>query len=322
MNEGVPYSSPKRGADLITKFAHVLHQAIEHRSDVIHLHMPPPWALPVLYALRRPVVCHLHVRALGLGQLSQFSYSALFKLRPELIAVSEWVARDWIAAHKLNRDHLRVVYSGVPAHFDLPRGSPIGRSPRFGLAARIVPNKGFDALIGLGRAIVALDPGCTISVAGEGPDRVRLQAAVAQAGLAEKIQFCGFVSDMSGFWSSLDCAFSLSSEESFGLSMLEPVVHGIPSLAFRNGTGSDEVASKCGGIVLVKQGNISEFAATALSIARDYQLRARIVERGQRHIAAHFDVGKMERQVKEQYARLISGTPVHLASEGVSKDLG
>lgn len=115
--------------------------------------------------------------------------------------------------------------------------------------ARLEPRKGVDMLIRALPKLAATHPGLTLLVAGDGPDRARLVALAAEAGVAGRVRFLGRVEDgmKAALFRSADL-FAMptrregASVEGFGIVYLEAAWHGLPALAGRDGGAADAVA--------------------------------------------------------------------------------
>jgi glycosyltransferase involved in cell wall biosynthesis len=100
-----------------------------------------------------------------------------------------------------------------------------------GMAGRLVPQKRLDlplkALNGYsGRMKIRL------LIAGEGPQKTKLERIVRTPNPLIEIRFLGHVSDMVSFYDALDLFVLPSREESFGLVVLEAFDRGVPVAVF------------------------------------------------------------------------------------------
>jgi glycosyltransferase involved in cell wall biosynthesis len=107
---------------------------------------------------------------------------------------------------------------------------------------RLAPAKGFDVLIEASAKLRADDVPHRIRIAGEGPDRADLQAAIDRHGLQNVIELVGFVDDPQPVIASAD-VFVLPSrhEGNGGLVLLEALAHGRPVIAADCETGPREM---------------------------------------------------------------------------------
>jgi len=133
------------------------------------------------------------------------------------------------------------VYNGIDASQYL--ATPEVKSPRaaadvpvVGFAGRLIAGKGADYLIEA-IARVRRDDGVLLRIAGDGPERPRLEALVRELGLGEAVSFLGWCDDVRGFWAECDVAAVPSAEfvESCPMTLLEAMACGKPVVATRNG---------------------------------------------------------------------------------------
>lgn len=83
---------------------------------------------------------------------------------------------------------------------------------------RLHRNKGFDVAI---RALALLPPGAHLSIAGEGPERGALEALAREAGVAERVTFLGWRSDIGALLAACDLFVCSSRHEPLGNIVLE-----------------------------------------------------------------------------------------------------
>lgn len=102
---------------------------------------------------------------------------------------------------------------------------------QLGVAARLYPVKGVALVLHALEQLHRRGVAAQLRVAGEGPERVRLEALAESLGVARSVRFLGAVSDMVGFYSSIDCLVHPPITEAFGLVALEAAAHGCPVVA-------------------------------------------------------------------------------------------
>ncbi|MDT0310006.1 glycosyltransferase [Streptomyces sp. DSM 44917] len=163
-------------------------------------------------------------------------YLATERLGAATVAVSATVAgrlRDW--GVPAGRIHL--VPNGIEAgRFGFDPVARAAERARLGLpggavavggVGRLVPGKRFDALV---RAVARLPREVWLVLAGEGPEREALRALAARLGAGERVVLAGARPDVRPLLSALDVFVSPSTEETFGLSVLEALAAGLPVL--------------------------------------------------------------------------------------------
>ncbi|MDT0342109.1 glycosyltransferase [Streptomyces litchfieldiae] len=163
-------------------------------------------------------------------------YLATERLGAATVAVSATVAGRLLAWGVPER-RIHLVPNGIepdrfrfdPAARDAARaalGVPRGAVVVGGMG-RLVPGKRFDALV---RAAARLPDDVWVVLAGEGPERAALRVLSARLGLAGRVVLAGGCPDVPGLLSALDVFVSPSTEETFGLAVLEALAAGLPVL--------------------------------------------------------------------------------------------
>jgi len=150
------------------------------------------------------------------------------------VAVVSPSTREAVRATLGLRGPIFVVPNGAPppTRLDSRRRSP---SPLIGCVGRLAAHKRMDLLV---RAAVKLRegvPGLAIDIAGDGPDRLRLEKLSEDLGVDDVVRFLGHVTP-EGKERLLESAWltvNPSMGEGWGLGVLEANAHGVPAVAFR-----------------------------------------------------------------------------------------
>jgi glycosyltransferase involved in cell wall biosynthesis len=140
------------------------------------------------------------------------------------------------------------------------------------------PEKGFDLLIEAFARIAASHPQWSLTILGDGPERLRLDALVASARLQDRVSMPGRTSEP---WRHLAAAhaFALSSRrEGFPNALLEAMASGLPVVAFDCPSGPAEIIEHGRNGLLVEAGDVSRLAAALDRIMSSPEERARIGE--------------------------------------------
>jgi glycosyltransferase involved in cell wall biosynthesis len=127
------------------------------------------------------------------------------------------------------------------AAFDLPAG------PLLLTAARLVPWKGIDHTL---EALKAL-PDVKLAIAGDGPDRSRLESLCAAAGLAKRVFFLGQVPHdrMPLLYRAVDYTLLYSGYEGLPHTLLESLQAGTPVIASNKGGNPEVVQDGTNGLL-------------------------------------------------------------------------
>jgi glycosyltransferase involved in cell wall biosynthesis len=141
----------------------------------------------------------------------------------------------------VDRDRIDVVYSGRDPLVDL---DPVAQSPAPSLVVlgRLVPHKRVELAITAVAALRDQHPGLMLSVVGHGYWLPQLEEYAASVGAKSNVRFLGFVDEdvknrvLASSWLNL----LPSVKEGWGLAIIEAAAHGVPSVAFREASGTTE----------------------------------------------------------------------------------
>jgi phosphatidylinositol alpha-1,6-mannosyltransferase len=128
--------------------------------------------------------------------------------------------------------------------------------------------KGVDQLIAALPSIRRELPGARLRIAGTGDDLPRLKALAQEHGLADAIEFLGFVqeSQLPDEFNACDLFALPSGKEGFGLVFTEAMAHGKPCLGARAGGVPEVITNECG--LLVDYGDGPGLSAGCIAALR------------------------------------------------------
>jgi glycosyltransferase involved in cell wall biosynthesis len=162
-----------------------------------------------------------------------------------VIAVSHTVGQTLLDSG-VDQQRIRVIYSGTDLH-ETRAVAPLQPPVRTQLgipasafvlvnAAQMIEAKGQLVI----PAAAARLPDVHWLIAGEGPLREPLQAAIAQHGVADRVHLLGWLPDSRALLKEADAYVSTSIEEGLGNSITESLAMGVPVLS-ANSSGGAEV---------------------------------------------------------------------------------
>jgi glycosyltransferase involved in cell wall biosynthesis len=219
-----------------------LHAIARDRAvDILHFHsaLPHGEVIAGLRALRGRGLPALIVSAHTGNRASYPKRRARLGLRAadRVVLPSEWSAQRARAAGA-DPARTRVVYAGIRVP---PESSPTLREPVVLALGKLSKNKGMDVAIDAFAACAAAHPDWCLEIAGDGPERVALEAQAARSGCAERIRFLGWVGDEPKAAALERASIGLvpSRVESFGGVLLELQAAGLPCVASDTGGMSE-----------------------------------------------------------------------------------
>jgi len=137
-------------------------------------------------------------------------------------------------------------------------------------------------------------------LAGEGPERSKLQDLIQQYGLNETFVLQGHLDDMLSFYRSLDLYLNTSIHEGIPMSILEAMAHSLPVVAPNVG-GISEVVENGEDGYLVSTRDPKALAEKCFLLYENRQLRRRMARAAREKIARSFSVENMATQYHELY---------------------
>lgn len=145
--------------------------------------------------------------------------------------------------------------------------------------------------ISLVRAFAAMRiPGWRLLMVGGGPLEQALRAEAARLGIADRVEWRGFVppDEVPELLRGMGILAAPSRSESFGVVNLEAAASGIPVVATRVGGTAETVVDGDTGL-LVEAGDVAAIAAALDTLAADSGLRARMGAAGRRLVEERYD---------------------------------
>jgi L-malate glycosyltransferase len=143
-----------------------------------------------------------------------------------------------------------------------------GQRIRICNVAYLDPNKRQDRLVHAFNSVVCVFPNTELHIAGDGPERARLEELVSELGLESQVVFHGLLQRPEVFKLMCSChVFALSSDfETFGVVLVEAMYCGLPVIATRCGGPESIITEEWLG--LLTRTDDESFAQGLLSIMK------------------------------------------------------
>ncbi len=291
----------RRGADL-------MHIYFGHTG--VHL-------LPFIECWNKPCVVSFH--GADVSRKDDIpNYGA--KLRRMFQAVPLIFARSQSLADRLIHfgcppERLRINRTGVPLK-DFPfvrRDPPANGCWRILQASRLIPKKGVATALRAFAIVQREYPNSQFVIAGKGPIQPELERLVAELGLADRVRFCGFLSqpELVELYSSAHLFLHPSEtppdqdQEGVPNSILEAMATGLPVLATIHGGIPEAVENGRTGF-LVREGDHAGLAAAMKKVMTAPGLFREIGALASRSVAVHFEQREQVRQLESYYEEAIA----------------
>ncbi len=212
--------------------------------------------------------------------------------------------RVGIPAHKV-----RVLMNGVDTGRFYP--GPVDRAalvPRLpveavvvGTVGRLDPVKDHAHLV---EAVAHLDASVHLVIVGEGPERSRIEGAVASAGIGDRVHLLGERADIPELLRAFDLFCLPSLAEGISNTLLEAMATGLPLVATRVGGNPELVADGASGL-LVPPADPRALAAALGRLVADAALRRDMGEAARTRAVDHFSLDAMVARYTACYTSLV-----------------
>jgi glycosyltransferase involved in cell wall biosynthesis len=228
------------------------------------------------------------------------------RLMRRAVAISPAVARRLLDAG-VPAPRVSVIWSaidpgalepGAPRQLVREHLGAVADTPCLFVAANLVRRKGVDVLL---TALAELAPRreCALWIAGDGVERVALEALAERLGVAGRVQFLGTRMDMPDLLEACDVFVMPSRQEGLGVAALEAMARARPVVASAVGGLAELVQHQTTGL-LVPAGDAAALAAAIEQLLADRERASRMGEAG----AAHVTKGFLAEQMVEAYEAL------------------
>jgi glycosyltransferase involved in cell wall biosynthesis len=151
--------------------------------------------------------------------------------------------------HVTHADHVEVIELGfecadlaaLPRHtgsFRAEHGIP-DRAPLVGIVGRLVPIKNHDLFFHAARLVAERLPTAHFAIVGDGGRRTELEVLARSLGLADRVRFTGWITDIAPVYSALDALALTSRNEGLPVSLIEALAAGVPVVSTAVGGVAD-----------------------------------------------------------------------------------
>jgi glycosyltransferase involved in cell wall biosynthesis len=283
------------------------------RPDVLHAHLFHANLAARLFGRlgARHVVSTLHIVERRQLPARRFLERLTASRDDMTVCVSPAVSRHARAALGAHADRVRVISNGI----DLSRFAdpPDRASARAALAlpadaevvgsvGRLDRQKGLDLLVEAFAQLARERPKALLVLAGVGPEEESLRRQAATLNVAERVRFLGFQEGVPRVLAALDVFCMPSRWEGFGLSLVEALAAGVPTVA-SDVDSLPDVQGSAG--VLVPPGHPPSLAQALEDLLNDPEARAALSEKGPPQ-AAKYDVQLMVDAYAALYEELLA----------------
>jgi len=231
-----------------------------------------------------------------------------------IFAISHFVANS-VMESGIAAEKIALIYEGVevpPAISGEQRAEARTRwqfSPDefvFASIGYLLPEKGHEHLVRAFAEVSRSIPQARLILAGDGPERRRLEALSAGVGLREKILFAGIVERIMDVYAAADAFVFPSLAEPLGTSMLAAMANGLAVIWIASAGVPEYVEPGVSGL-LAREASAASLAPEMTRIAQNAELRTRLGAHAREHIRAHFSADVMVENTIRGYEKVLTG---------------
>jgi glycosyltransferase involved in cell wall biosynthesis len=261
-------------------------------------------SLPVLLAItgccrgHRLLAIHFHHTGVKPGWFWRLYYGLARRMLNAVTFPSDVVRREAVAlcpdlagkAHTLRNPMAPVEpisaseRRAARQRFALPADGPI-----VGNAGWLIARKRFDVFLRTAAALRQQRPDARFLIAGDGPERPRLESLAASLGIADAVIWAGWVERMRDVYAALDLLLFNTDWDALPTTPIEATVHGVPVVCSVLRGGLAELLRPGVDAVLLEQHDVQALAAAALRLLDDPPASAAMAGRARAHVLALSD---------------------------------
>lgn len=231
----------------------------------------------------------------------------------KIIAVSEETKDNLVKYENIKRDKIAVIYNGIDAKkFDIQidkdsfiKELKLEKFDRLiGLGVVLTDQKGITYLLRATQEIVKKFPKVGVVIAGDGPERKKLEAEASNLKISDNVVFLGSRKDIQNILKILDLYILPSEWEGFPLVILEAMA-----------AHSSIITTDVGGIpiaiddgiegILIKPRDPALIAEKTIALLEDDALREKIAQNAYSKYMENFTVQKMVKNYEEAYFEIM-----------------
>lgn len=235
----------------------------------------------------------------------------------QVIAVSQSTREFLVAKEHLPPRKVALIYNAVDLERYFP-GSPAERAAcRRALGwpeqdwvvlgvGRLMPQKNFAGFLEVAAAFSRRHPEARFAIAGDGPERARLEEQTRMLGLAGRVRFLGFVARMRDLYLAADVLLFPSLYEGTPMAVLEAMATGLPVVASRIDGTAEVIRDGMDGL-LVPAGENQAFRERLERLRQDPDLARDLAAQALKTVRQRYSAASMTRQVESLYLSHLGG---------------
>lgn len=322
-SRGIPVRTLWRQPGLDLSMPIKLAQHFRKRNTrIVHAHQCTPWFYCALSRLGNPgprLLLEEHGRFYPEVENRARAFvnrMLICRLTHRYVAVSRDIRSRLMRYEGIDAAQIEVIYNGVSAARVMDPAARAALRSEFGFGERdfVVGTVGrCDPIKNLPMLVASLAAASTQVesvrglIVGDGPTFAEIRAAVAQAGLSERVRLSGYRTDARNLTQCLDLFVLASFSEGTSMALLEAMAAGVPAAVTDVGGNPEIVLNQQSGWT-VPCGSIESLAAVIVEAARDAAKRREFALAGRQRFEEKFSMDSMLDAYRRRYGELLAGT--------------
>jgi len=315
---GVEVLALGRGSKLDLGAWRPLVRRLRQGADIVHAHMfgSNVWGTALGRLTRVPVVvAHEHTWSFEGQPARRFLDRELVgRFADAFVAVAAEDRRKMIEVEGVDPNKIRLIPNGIP---DLPSGDggAVRRelgieadAPVIGIVCELRAQKALEILFEAAVRLRDEFPGLKVLVAGDGPERERLEEAVRRLALEDTVLLLGIRRDIPALLDALDAAVLSSDYEGSPLSVMEYMAAGKAIVSTRVG-GVPELLEHGRHGLLVEPRDPAALAEAVGKLLREPGEAVRLGREARERQRSEYSLAAMVRRVEALYEELWLTSP-------------
>jgi glycosyltransferase involved in cell wall biosynthesis len=273
----------------------------DQKIDVVHLHRSKDLAA---FSWTRPAAKVLTIQIDSSLKKRDFFHRLVFSQADRILTITERMRRLALQSLPVHPEKIFSLHYGIRTEEPQKAGED-GPSFRrrhgipddallIGLVGRLERGKGQWMLLEAFAGLYSQYPDVHVAIVGEPPpgkegyDR-ELKARAEELVISDRVHFTGFISQPVLVYQALDICVLGTKKESFGLVLLEAMVHGTPIIATDAGGVPEIIEHDLNGLLIPPE-NGPALAEAMRRLIEDAPLRRRLATEGKRIVGEKFNL--------------------------------
>ena len=255
-----------------------------------------------------PVVASQRNMRTTMDRVLNYLYLFTFRHFVRHIITNSRAIVTWLEDQKIHNAPFTVIYNGIPASRLLPvveRNNPEGPIVVCAVARLMTAIKGQHLLIDAVSRLVSARYDLRLVLVGSGPDETALRALAIERGIADRIEFAGYLADPTEILEASDICVLSSYMEGFPNAVVEYLAAGRPTIATAVGGVPEMIHPEETGL-LIPPGDNDALAAAIARLAGDPDLRRRLGRAGRALVERELTAEREAERTMEVYDRVLA----------------